>query len=199
MPETTTSRGAGRRAGTALVVIGAVVLVLAVVGLVVGLAGGPDEPRKPAAPAAGFLSDRRFGVALRLPSGWHRLPGRQAVRVQDADGRLGLSITTVASRPDLAGAHGEVEAALRRSLRASRVVRRWRGVVAGRPAALIALAGRNASGAVLHVLGATTTSRWRTYAVVVFGAPGVPAAELREARDIMRTLRFGRPGGRTAN
>ena len=190
--------GDGRRpAAVALTVAGLAVVAAALVALVLGLTGGDDEDPPPAPRAVSAtvaVDDASFGVRLRHPRGWTRAGDRRAIRLASPDRRLGLSITTVASRPAVARIAGAVERGVLRTLRRGVVLRRFGGRIGGRPARLSAIRARNARDEQLDVLLGVVASRWRTYAVVTFGSAGASQAVLRQGESILASLQFRRPG-----
>lgn len=187
-----------RRAAVALTAAGALLVVVALAALVAGLAGNGDDDAGAASPAGpartAALVDRRMGVALRHPRTWRRDADRRAVRLAAPDRRLGLSITTVRSRPAVAEVRSSVERSVVQTFAQARVLRRFGGRMGGRPARLTAIAARNARGERLDVLLGVVASRWRTYAVVAFGSPAAPPELLRQAEAVLASLQFRRPG-----
>lgn len=167
----------------------------AVAALVVGLTTGGDDPVRERGLRTAVVDDARFGVRLRHPRSWRRDRDPRAIRLVSPDRRLGLSVTTVASRPAAARVRAGVERAVLRTFRDPQVVGRSRGSVGGRPARLTAARARNGRGEQLDVLLAVASSRWRTYAVMTFGSPRASQQVLREAESILASLRFTRPAG----
>jgi len=190
--------GAGPRAGAALAAVGIGLVVAALVALILGLFGGGDDLRARIGAAARrtvVVTDRRLGVSLRVPSSWRRLPSSRAVRVQSADRRIGLSVSSVASRPRALAMAGTIGRSVAGSLREGKVIERGRVRFGGRPAVLMAVTGRNARGESLQVLAMSVESRWRTYAVATFGSRRTSQPVLRQAQSVIASLTFTRPQG----
>ncbi|HYF25773.1 MAG TPA: hypothetical protein VD931_08560 [Baekduia sp.] len=187
------------RSSLALLGAGGLLVVAAAAALVLGLtgAGGDDDPPAGrAAPAGKLLDSARFGIRLRHPDSWRRRPGGRAIRLVSGDRRVGLTITTAAARPAVAEVRPQLERSVLRTLDGARVIDRGAGRVGGRPARLTAIRARNERREVVDALAITVASRYRTYAIVAFGSPAAAQAVLREARAVLDSVRFRRPGRR---
>lgn len=175
-------------------------LVCALAALVVGLAGGGGDDdaaaeSRPAEPQGlSTIVEVGLGVRAGLPAGWRALRGAGPLRLSSPDGAVG--VTVAVAGPAALGAEAarrEVEVLVRDTYAPVALLRRGATRVAGRPARLAAYAGRTAAGRPVEILAATAASRWRTYAVLSFGAPDAPRERLAQARAVLESLSFRRP------
>ena len=165
--------------------------------------GGDDDADEPAAerPAAAASGGPRLepggypgrGIVLARPAGWSGTLRGGVVRLVGPGRSVAVSIVSAPRSASPAALAGESERSLRRAYRRARVTRRARARLAGLPARSIRVAVPRGRDRNLDILVLTARSRWRSYAVTVFGSRPVNRARLAETQLLLNSLQFVRP------
>jgi hypothetical protein len=173
---------------------GAVLLLAAIV--VAALVLWPGKEGDPAAAPKRLpfriVSVPPLGIGFAHPRGWQRTVRRRVLSLRSPDRSTLMFFSSPVARPAREQVKDEAERALLRRFAPARVVREAPGSIGNRPAAGFELRGRDRTG-VVRALVLVTSTVYRTYAVTILTGPRPSRRRLREAAQIVGTVRFSRP------
>ncbi len=184
-------RGSVRIATTVLVLIAAAILGF----LSLNSGSGTVQPkphRVSALPATVPVVDRSLGVSLRMPKTWHITDQAKVLRLTSPDSRIAIAMSGSAPAGHVAALQAQVETAIRRTYRPTKIVDSVAGRLGSAPAKTIDLVVTK-SGVKFGALLVTASSHWATYEAVVLAA--LPPAQnyLQEAHEVLGAVSYQRP------
>ncbi|MEA2156627.1 MAG: hypothetical protein QOE11_2767 [Solirubrobacteraceae bacterium] len=173
---------------------GAVLLLAGLIVAVLVLRGGGD---KPAATVARHLPIRivsvpPLGLGFAHPTSWRRKVTKRVIGLRSPDGSIVVFFASPLARPGVAAVKAEAEIELRRQFAPATIVNDSRQQLGNRSVASFELQGRD-KGKTVHVLELVDSTQYRTYAVTVVTGAHPSRSRLREARQIVATVRFSKP------
>lgn len=180
--------GAGRRR---LVGAGLLLAGLAIAALVL-IPGADGPPGRAPRPVAASVSVPGLGLAFAHPASWKREIDGRAFRLRSPEGSVILTIASPLAerRPE------EVKAALRsallRRLAPAKVLREGPGPLGARRATTFELTGRS-GGERVRALGVVESTPFRTYTITLVTSASPSARRVKEAQDVLGSVRLTKP------
>ncbi len=172
---------------------GAVLLLVGVaVALVVLLPGSDEASGPPKRLPFRIVSVPPLGIGFAHPRGWKRTVRKRVIGLRSPDRSTLMFLSSPVARPARKQVKDEAARALLRQFAPAKIVREAPGSLGNRPAATFELKGRDRSG-VVRALVLVTSTPYRTYAVTILTGPRPSGRRLREASQIVGTVRFSRP------
>jgi hypothetical protein len=174
--------------------LGGAVLLLAgiAVAAIVLWPGGNDGPAARKKLPVRFVSVPPLGMVFAHPTSWKRTVRNRVIALRAPGG----SVLVFFSSPIAKAAVGRVKAEAKRQLRKqfapAKIVREGPGRLGARTVPSFELKGRDKSGPVRALVLVDSTD-YRTYAVTVLTGAKPSRRRLGEAREIISTVRFGKP------
>ncbi|MGH2941671.1 MAG: hypothetical protein ACRDLN_02685 [Solirubrobacteraceae bacterium] len=175
-----------RLGGAALILAG-----LVVAGLVLWSMLRDDEPARARATPVRLVSVPQFGLAFAHPRNWTQSVKGRVVRLRSPDGAAVLTFSSLPGR-EPKRVKSALERALRKQFDPAEIVRDGTGLLGRRRVDSFELSGIGPTGPV-RALGLVEDTPHRTYAVTVL-TPGRPSRKrLREALQILDSVRLTKP------
>jgi hypothetical protein len=177
-----------RRLGGAVLLLAGIV----VAAIVLWPSGRAKAPPLPERLPFRIVSVPPLGLGFAYPRSWDRSVQGQVITLSSRDQSTLVIFSSPLARPARERVKDEAQRALRKRFAPAEVVRESPGTIGNRSAASFELRGRDRSGAV-RALVLVSSTPYRTYAVTILTGARPSAQGLREARQILGTVRFSRP------
>ncbi len=178
-----------RLGGAVLVLVGIVVAVLVLVS------AGDDKPtataKKKGLPIR-IVSVPPVGLGFAHPTTWRRSVSGSVISLRSPEGSIALFFSSPATRPAVEEVTAEARAEMLERFKPATVVGERRQPLGRRSVRSFELRGTD-KGAVVRALEMVDSTDYRTYAVTLLTGPKPSARRLREAREILATVRFSKP------
>jgi hypothetical protein len=187
MPAAITAALTRRRLGGAVLLLAGI----AIAAIVLWPSGDKERP-VPAKLPVRFVSVPPLGMGFAHPTSWQRTVRGRVIGLRAPDGSVLLSFSSPVGKP----APRDVKAAAERQLRdrfaPATIVREGPGRLGNRVVSSFELKGRSKEGPV-RALVLVEATNYRTYVVTVLTGAKPSRRRLGEAREIIATVRFGKP------
>ena len=140
-----------------------------------------------------IVSVPALGLAFAHPTSWTRTVEGQVFNLRSPDGSVQVIISSPLARPAQSEAKAAAKSDLLAQFAPATVVRDGPESLGGRQVASFEISGRQSAKPVraLVLVGSTD---YRTYVVTLLTGQHPSASRLRQARRILATVRFGKPG-----
>lgn len=174
--------------------LGGAVLLLAgiVVAAIVLWPSGDDAAKGPEKLPVRFVSVPPLGLGFAHPTTWQRRVSRRVIALRSPDRSISLLFSSPLARPAVALVKREAKRRLRRRFAPATIITERRQRLGLRRVPSFELKGRE-RGKVIRGLVLVGSTRYRTYAVTVLTGARPSRRRLQEARQIVATVRFGKP------
>lgn len=185
-----------RRFGGAVLLLAGI--VLAAIVLWPGGGGGQTATRPAPAPRTSRLPVRivsvpALGLAFAHPTTWTRTVEGQVFSLRSPDRSIQVIVSSPLARPAQLEAKDSAKTALLAQFSPATVVRDGPEKLGGHEATSFELAGRD-DGKPVRALVLVASTDYRTYVVTLLTGEHPSRSRLRQARQILATMQFGKPG-----
>ena len=171
--------------------------VLLLVGIVVAVAvlltaGNDKQAAKKASLPVRIVSVPPLGLGFAHPTSWKRKVSKQVIGLRSPDGSVLLFFSSPLARPAVEEVRSQAKTELLQQFKPATIVNESRQPLGQRNVPSFELRGHD-NGKVVRALEMVDSTDYRTYAVTVVTAEKPSRRRLREARQIIATVRFGKP------
>ncbi len=168
-----------------------------IVGMIVLWPGGDDgderpPPRKAKPLPVRIVSVPPLGLAFVHPKTWKRTVHERVISLRSPDRSIELFISSPYAKPAREAAKSVTKTALLERFAPATIVRDGPEKLGGRTVVSFELVGKD-KGKRIRALVLAASTDYRTYVVTLLSGEHPSRARLREARQILSTVRFGRP------
>ncbi|MDP2710325.1 MAG: hypothetical protein Q8O56_03820 [Solirubrobacteraceae bacterium] len=154
--------------------------------------GDDDEPVRAKVAPVRLVSVPPLGLAFGHPTSWKRTVRGRVIELRSPDRSVVMIFSSPVAGEEPRAAKAAAEKALRKQFAPAKIVRDGPGKLGPRTVATFELTGRDKTGPV-RVLVLVGTTPQRTYVVTLLTGGDPTVARIREARQILNTVRFSKP------
>ncbi len=167
-----------------------------IIGMIVLWPGDDDGDKPPRAKSkplpVRIVSVPPLGLAFVHPRTWTRTVHERVISLRSPDRSIELFISSPYAKPAREAAKSVTKTALLKRFAPATIVRDGPEKLGGRTVASFELVGKDKREPIRALVFAASTD-YRTYVVTLLSGEHPSRARLREARQILGTVRFGRP------
>lgn len=164
---------------------------VAVAGLVLW-PSGDDDPAPPKVTGVRLVSIPPLGLAFAHPTSWTRTVRGRAISLRSRDRSMQMIFSSPLNKKAPKAAKAATKRALTERFAPAKVVRDGPGNLGSRQVPTFELVGRDGKSAV-RALVLVDASAYRTYVVTVLSGERPSARGLREATQILESVRLSKP------
>lgn len=154
--------------------------------------GSEDRPAAKPLPVR-IVSVPPLGLGFAYPRTWTRAVSGQVIRLTSPDKSVLLLFSSPYDRPGAAAAKRESRRTLLKQFAPATIVRDGPSVLGARDVTSFELTGENDQDKITRALVLVDSTQWRTYVVTMLTGENPSTRRVREARQVLGTVRFSKP------
>jgi hypothetical protein len=154
--------------------------------------GGGAKPEKARRLPARIVSVPPLGIGFVHPTSWKRKVSKAVIGVRSPEGSVVVFFSSPVARPAIEAVRSGAKKELLKQFAPAKIVSESDEPLGQRSVPAFELLGKD-RGKAVRALEMVDATKYRTYAVTVVTSARPSRARLKEAREIISTVRFGKP------